>query len=196
MASPETRFHSDLASTLLAVSPHLAALHATRGGVRDAEHCTRCGWHLPAVRLLRVGKGPQGRVRRALCAACGHAGDTVVQRGNAVLFPRVKKKKKRDNVPVRDNEAPAPPPSTDAFARADPRGLTTLAPSASSISIAPPPSPAPPPQITPRDRSRKKPGLQDMLARNRQKEKNKSATDANKAKADRGGGLAAFLNTL
>ncbi|KAF7977422.1 hypothetical protein HWV62_3566 [Athelia sp. TMB] len=185
-------FSADLARALLPISPHLAALHAARGRVHE-HHCRRCGDYLPRVRLVRAGTG---RVKRSTCAACGHAENTPLDRGNASLFPRVKR---------RQNVGAAVLPSATALPSIEiaPASIAGDVPTARNEARAepqPPPSQRPRDRATPsqlanaggaaRDRSKKKPGLQEMLARNRAKEKSKEG------KPGAGSGLADFLSTL
>lgn len=102
-----TQFQLDLASELLAVSNNIAALHASRfRKLHPAEplpHCAKCGSFLPSTRIIRHQK-------RKACGTCANIQDTPVDRGNAVLFPRVKKAKSSTQMPAPQMPAQSPPP--------------------------------------------------------------------------------------
>ncbi len=199
------------------ISPALAALHVTRyrlihspnarSHTFDTTHCTACGTILTggsgSVRVMRKhaprksGK-PYLRVIRRSCEVCGEHQDVPIEGGGAFGFAKVGKQRLQEVVPISVSD---PAPRTEPVAVAEPL----------AVSIKPAPSPVPPntPRPIPssaqiprakgqepksmdgrsKSRVKKKSGLSDMLARNKERqEKERSAQGST--------GLAAFLQNL
>lgn len=170
------KFAQALPFALAPVSTQLAALHTVRS--QQPYSCTRCGSQL----ALRVRSGRQSRgSARAIsttCLVCGGVSNTTVQEGNAAAsFPSRKRRRvaeaeldlSQSKVQEQLLRAPAP-------------AIETPSPSSPTITH---------PAQTSQIKSKKKSGLQEMLQRNREKEKKRTQTDqATPA------GLSAFLSTL
>ncbi|PSS05418.1 hypothetical protein PHLCEN_2v3907 [Hermanssonia centrifuga] len=165
----------------------------------------------------RVGT-PSVRVLRRSCSVCGHDEDVPVAKGNAEKFPGVPKRRKTSMKvgtmpPEQDATLPEAPASRKNVASAvptrestpvnatlsrsssavpslQPSRFTTPVPTPSSRSRSSAPAPTPSQSSSSRSMSRpkKKSGLQDMLARNRERQEQEKKAD--------GGGLAAFLEGL
>ncbi|KAA1466422.1 hypothetical protein DENSPDRAFT_876500 [Dentipellis sp. KUC8613] len=198
---PSAAFACSLPDALLSVSPALAALHAVRA--RRQYHpeplpafCARCGSYLfdghGAFRLSRPSlsrqkdrkRSAQERSAEMSCAACGHTQRTLLPRGNAALFKPVRRRIAPQTSATRPTAAPQPP--TDVNIPDTP--LTPLTPLSHS------PSPSPLPSVASsqpkKSRPKKKSALQEMLARN--KEKQERVKSGNTASS----GLESFLSTL
>jgi hypothetical protein len=171
-----SKFRDAFPYTLLSVSPALAALHSRKGGCED--WCSKCRSYLLAgsaeIQTVHMKKRkrtlPPTRVLRKTCRACGWENDTLI--------------------------APKPPSSVSrtSSASVEPRSIKALPISAASpIQKQPAPSSLPLSPVQIKARPKKKPGLQEMLARNRQK--TEQAQQKNRD-AQVPGGLAAFLNGL
>ncbi|OCH94122.1 hypothetical protein OBBRIDRAFT_748415 [Obba rivulosa] len=150
------------------------------------------------------------RVLRRSCEACGHVEDMRVERGNASSFPPPQRarhaKSSTPSIPDRVKLAAAPSKSAGMHGQSQPEPSTRLAPLQTVLAAASPPSlkPTPPPigsagsrSSTPgpiaeatrtKTRPKKKSGLQDLLARNRQRQEEDKKAD--------GHGLSAFLQGL
>lgn len=198
------------------ISPALAALHVTRsrlsqsshaGGSRtfDTTHCTACGTYLRGgtgcIRAMRIhaprksGK-PYLRVLRKSCLVCGKHQDIPIEEGEP---PALAKATKRQ---ILTASVPNPVPSSELVPAnkppvAVPKPSPILVVSSSAASPAPssPQLPRPQGQDTKaidqrgRARAKKKTGLSDMLARNRERQEKERLTGENT-------GLAAFLQNL
>lgn len=210
-----TKYQLSLPFALLAASPSLAALHATRARILnptestflDATHCLKCGSYLlnadgkvtierPRKRRKGVAKGDKAitSVLKRTCGVCGFRDDVPVDRGNASLFPKIKKGA-TPSLPTESSqlfEFTTKALGNPNFDRpsSQPRSSSV----ASSTHPAPtlplhPPQPLPPARS--KNRSKKKSGLQDMLLRNKERE------EKERLKENHGqGGLAAFLSGL
>ncbi len=172
MDSATRKFEQAVPLVLQPVDPRLAALHASRTHASNPAICARCGSVL-AVRTRVARTKHNTRVIAASCTVCGAASSMPVERGNAAAFPPYRRKSGSGHAapPRQPPVAVAPPPSS----------TRPLLLSVSSV---------------PEDRSssrpssnKKKSALQEMLQRNRDKEKKRTNTDA-------ATGLSAFLSTL
>ncbi|KAI0771609.1 hypothetical protein BD413DRAFT_604378 [Trametes elegans] len=243
--APTAKFQLALPSLLAPISPHLAALHATRARLlhpSDADpslagtHCARCGIPLllsggrtRAVRVHKKSKtssrpapAPQSfaRVLRRSCRACGLDEDVpLVGTASAPAFPPVRDRARRTpsaapRVPRAAAPASesarvgvhAPPVSQPHPARSLHPSETPAASRSSSHAPIPPPAPGPlrapaastgPAPGRPqaemgtaqnKARSKKKAGLQSLLARNREKQEQEKKRESQ--------GLSAFLQGL
>jgi len=169
------KFAQALPFALAPVSAQLAALHTARTRSQQPYSCTRCGSQL----TLRVRSGRQSRgSARAIsttCSVCGGVSNTAVQEGNAAAsFPSRKRRRVTEpdlnlsQTKVQEQLPQVPAPVVET-------APTITHPAQASQPIKP----------------KKKPGLQEMLQRNREKEKKRAQTDQAKP-----AGLSAFLSTL
>ncbi|KAI0763255.1 hypothetical protein BC629DRAFT_1597028 [Irpex lacteus] len=212
------KFQLAVPNVIQTISPALAALHVTRyrlihspnarSHTFDTTHCTACGTLLAggsgSVRVMRKhpprksGK-PYLRVIRRSCEVCGEHQDVPIEEGGASGFAKVGKQRLQEVVPISVSD---PAPRTEPVAVVEP----------AAVSIKPAPSPVPPNTPSPipsssaqiprakskepksvdgrsKSRIKKKNGLSDMLARNKERqEKERSAQGST--------GLAAFLQNL
>ncbi|EIW61961.1 uncharacterized protein TRAVEDRAFT_70191 [Trametes versicolor FP-101664 SS1] len=236
------KFQLALPSLLAPISPHLAALHATRvrllypadSSLADT-HCARCGapflatgGHTRSIRKKsrksKDGVAATIRIIRRSCGACKHDDDVVLNAGtaSAPAFPSIRERARRkSSTAPRVSTAATPAVSVAAQQQhalvSQQRASRSLPSSATpgssrSSSIAPTPSRlAPTPASsssspgktsgsfakTPESqapaqakaRPKQKTGLQTLLARNREKQKQEDK------KRDRQG-LSAFLQGL
>ncbi|KAF9464498.1 hypothetical protein BDZ94DRAFT_1256585 [Collybia nuda] len=173
---PTAKFRNALPYAVLPVSPTLAALHATTG--RGKEWCLKCGSHLLSgnaeIQVIRMKNRkralPLPRLLRKTCRGCGWSNDTPF------------------------TTRPPPSVSQTSSAGAQSHNFKTL--------VSPSPLAAPPtqkqllsssvlhPPTQPKQRSKKRTGLQEMLSLNRQK------AEAKKESKGQIGGLATFLSGL
>lgn len=198
------------------ISPAIAALHVTRSRLiqsshpsgsnhaLDTTHCTACGTYLRggtgSIRVMRKhaprksGK-PYLRVLRKSCLVCGKHQDVPIEEGEPPAFAKTSKRQ------VLTTPAPIPAPSSEPVSVNKPN-VAVHKPSpmlASSSTSSPGPSwpqlPKPQGQDTKamdqrsRARAKKKTGLSDMLARNKERQEKERLTGGNT-------GLAAFLQNL
>jgi len=131
------------------------------------------------------------RVKRRTCGFCGFSRDTPIENGNASLFPRTRKAIASGTIISASAEVSQAPeivpvkrssslPLSSSVGSSDPRiGAPTASP---YVPLA---------QACSKSRPKKKPGLQDMLSCNREKE-----AKQREGKAGGQGGLAAFLSGL
>ncbi|KAF8529141.1 hypothetical protein BU17DRAFT_80331 [Hysterangium stoloniferum] len=188
------------ATALQGISPGLAALHTSRLRLRNPDidfslspnACIRCGHQSVSVRSRvrrnapsqknKAEADPPQRVIERTCTACRFIHIVPISRGNAALFPASRKNK----------SGPAEPnfPLVPLLAQIPP----SLPP--------PPPPPSTPhtrrsgalPDVLISKRNKKKSGLQELLARNRQKqEQENKKLDASRGKP---GTLSSFLDGL
>ncbi|KAI0375621.1 hypothetical protein BV20DRAFT_1032064 [Pilatotrama ljubarskyi] len=107
------KFQLALPSLLTPISPHLAALHATRARLLypadtslATTHCTRCGspflltgGRTRSVRKKRrksaAGAPSVMRLLRRSCRACGYDDDVPLNPGNAPAFPNTRDRARR-----------------------------------------------------------------------------------------------------
>ncbi|CAA7259817.1 unnamed protein product [Cyclocybe aegerita] len=181
MDPPTAKFAHALPFTLFSVSPQLAALHNVRTGNQSPHSCPRCGSELAAsTRLVRTRSSTCSGPSRAVsvsCSACGARSSISVENGNASSFPSRKRK------------SPASPSVVSLSSATPPPVVQPPAPSPSTLVKPSKGRPATSPQHT--SKSKTKPGLQEMLKRNREKEKKRAKTEESKTT-----GLSAFLSTL
>ncbi|KAI0081757.1 hypothetical protein K474DRAFT_1768354 [Panus rudis PR-1116 ss-1] len=113
---PTVKYQFALPYALHAISPALAALHASRArllhypdpvcDILAASHCIRCGTYLldgsgeirtvrePPKKKRRTSTGQDAkRMLRRTCGVCSYQNDTPIERGNASAFPRVRRRK-------------------------------------------------------------------------------------------------------
>lgn len=210
-SSVTARFQLNVARVLEPISPSLAALHVNRARLTREEtrddlalsHCTICGVFLldgtGSTRILRhvrrrkrpkkEGESPRlVRAMRLSCGVCGHEEDIPVEtRGNSI-------REKKPTVGI-GTAIPEPPKSTPTTAlksvgsSTHPRMSGRYSSRSSqgstfqgSGNLQPPTSPRP------KTRLKKSSSLQDMLARNKQREE--------REKQKRSIGLSAFLEGL
>jgi hypothetical protein len=198
MTDPSTsEFQLCLPRLLLPISPPLSARHASRVRLLYPtesileDHCSKCGSFLlngnGNIRLYRkTVKGAHKKeqtlqnFQRRTCQTCGFCKDVPVGRGNASLFP--KRKRTRVNH-TEEVFAPVVADSDQSVPQPPPQPLTAAA--------APLPSRAAP-DLPQRSKKRpKKSGLQEMLSRNREKEKERQLVQESGSE-----GLASFLSNL
>lgn len=167
------KFRQALPYALFPASPALAALHAHRARLLHPDYapphptsCLRCGSLLVQQPRSFVNK-KSTRIHRSSCRICRGATDTPLPKA---AFPPTR----------RHRTIPAQSPLT----------ITQPIPS-----IPPPKSPPKPPSPVPsKSRPKKKSGLQNLLARNREnEEKERQKQKQNNTQL---GGLAAFLSDL
>ncbi|KAI0347272.1 hypothetical protein BDW22DRAFT_512299 [Trametopsis cervina] len=189
--------------------------HAKAGGSRtfDTTHCTKCGMYLLAghgsVRVARKqlsrkhGKTQQHvRVLRKSCLVCGEVQDVPVEGGDPPAFAKVGKKKalhiSASKLVPDAVSAPLPQPSQgDNTARnTESRSSTIVAetrpslPAKQTIQAQPSPSQSTDPSgLRNKARAKKKSGLSDMLARNKERQQKERTAGTSR-------GLAAFLQDL
>lgn len=179
------KFQQALPYALLRVSPSLSALHTSRvrklaGTVtpQQLDSCARCGtfFHVSdsSTRITRLNR-PTRTCLQSKCGQCGWLNEFAVTCGNASLFPRRKRGssityEKQKTISSAAPPAPEPKPIDQP--------VPVAATSAGLVSKA-------------KSRAKKRTGLQEMLARNREKEQR-----AKVAPAEPQSGLAAFLDSL
>ncbi|KAI0053560.1 hypothetical protein FA95DRAFT_1600708 [Auriscalpium vulgare] len=201
---PTAAYRRRVPDALHAVSPALAAFHAARAHslhpdipARPLDRCPKCGsLHDPAARVRPIRHANKGLHRsrpgaprrlQSTCAACAHVDSMSLEHDNASLYPRVRGRALRNApAPTYYAEAPLPDP---------PRSSEGLAPRSVSSPLAPASAVHPPASRTPPSHQAKKPrtkksGLQEMLARNRERQQGNPAKDASSS------GLAGFLTEL
>lgn len=158
-----------------------------------------------------------GRFSEITCSSCGHVERTPRPVGNAALFPKVRRRAPSAASGFDSTRTIAPIPQSSrstaaAIAVSNPPPMHTSSLSSHqqpSPSIPPPPAttthsrsqsstpqppqtqpPPPPPPTTKKARTKKKSGLQELLARNKEKQA------GNKEGDGPGSGLASFLSSL
>jgi len=148
------------------ICPSLSAIHATRARTQhpldqDSPFCSKCGSFLyNGNAQISLRRKKNIKILRRKCYACSHCQDITIDRGNASLFPKRTRSHKR-TPPLDVISHPIPASSPDRTS------------------------------ITPRPKKRlKNTGLQAMLSRNREKEKERLTNQ------EGSGGLAAFLSGL
>jgi len=195
--SSTTKYQLSLPFVLLHASPSLAALHATRARILhptesaflDSTHCLKCGSYLDGkVFSVKRQKSSKGlKVMTRTCGACGFTHNIPIDRANTSSFPRTRKSKTAASVPADLLPSPEAEPILGLNLPATPSIVSSNTHTARPPAITSSTQPTAP--VRSKARPKKKPGLQDMLSRNREKE----------AKARQGkneGGLAAFLSGL
>lgn len=161
-----------------------------------------------------------GRFSEITCSSCGHVERTSRPVGNATLFPKVRRRapsaasgfdSTRTFTPIPSssrlpaitvsNPPPTHTPSPSSHQQQPPPSIPILPPPSSSSTHSrsqsstpqppqPLPQPPPPPTTTKKPRTKKKSGLQELLARNKEKQA------GNKEGDGPGSGLASFLSSL
>ena len=204
-----TKYQLSLPFVLLPASPSLAALHATRARILhptesaflDSTHCVKCGSYfddeIQPVKRRKAFKG-EGyiRVMTKICRSCGFCYEIPIDGGNASSFPRTRKARASISVPAPLSERVLTKPQIlvveTAFNQQRSPSVASSNPQTPYPSHPPTASSSKPPvPARSKTRPKKKPGLQDMLSRNKQKE-----AKAREAKNEGQGGLAAFLSGL
>ena len=201
-----SRFQLNVARALNPVAPSLAALHINRArslqeqylGTCDnlaLSHCANCGAFLldgtGSMRIIRHARtkrrpkreGQSSRPVRALhmlCSVCGHEGEVPVETDNASIHLPITKKEVDAIVPISGSSNVALP-----IEQSESKTILRNPQSRGAPSPASAFHPAPRPKVRPK----KSTGLQDMLARNRQREEQDK-------KKQTGSGLSAFLDGL
>lgn len=161
-----------------------------------------------------------GRFSEITCSSCGHVERTPRPVGNAALFPKVRRRapSAASGFDSTLTLAPIPQssrPTAAAITVSNPPPMHAPSPSShqpspSSISIPPPSThsrsqsstpqppqlPPPPPTTTTakKARAKKKSGLQELLARNKEKQAGNKQGDGSREAP--GSGLASFLSSL
>ena len=177
---PALRFQQTLPYLLNPLSPSLAAIHASRARrqlpdalPQDPSLCPACGYYLSMnSRISRSSKSKKTRVFQRTCVACQKVQVTRLDPWNG---PDTLSE------PVEGTPQPVIAP-TDPVKR--PEATTIPAKNKSELLVSPAASKT--------SRPKKKTGLQAMLLRNREQEKERM----NNTKPDGGGGLSAFLSNL
>lgn len=224
------KFQLALPHLLAPISPHLAALHATRvrllhpadSSLADT-HCTRCGapflatgGHTRSIRKKsrksRDGPSVVVRILRRSCGACGNNDDVPLNAGtaSAPAFPSVRERARRKSSTAPRVSTAATPAvfvaaqqqhasvSQPRASRSLPSSATPGSSRSSTVAPTPPrlaPTPAPPSVKLPESqqakaRPKQKTGLQTLLARNREKQKQEEDRKRDSQ------GLSAFLQGL
>ncbi|CDO75569.1 hypothetical protein BN946_scf184858.g9 [Trametes cinnabarina] len=133
------KFQLALPVVLSPISPHLAALHATRvrllypgDNLLAGTHCTRCGTPFLSTggSIRSVRKNPRKnssarshvslRVLRRSCRACGFDDDVPIDSANPPVFPKVRDRARRNSssaAPRAFGTAPATPAAVPASAQ-------------------------------------------------------------------------------
>ena len=219
MASPElaatTKFQLALPFTLQSASPSIAACHAARVRLLHPDHpplspsnCPKCGRFLldgaGTVRVARV-KHPRSRLKtkalarsiQHICHSCGHLTRIPISGGNASLFARVRGHVSEPKASIGAIDPPVMPqlPKHDPLQPGDPPNGGSRASPFMPIPQPQPPSPTPTPlssqpRASKKSRPKKKAGLQEMLAKNKERQAKEKAGGAGTT------GLAAFLGGL
>jgi hypothetical protein len=175
---PSLRFQQTLPYLLQPISPSLAAIHASRGRrqladalTQDPSFCPACGYYLPIhSRISRSSKSNKTRVLQRTCVACQKVQVTRLDRWNG------------PEAPTAAVESTPQPVITPTVPAGRPEAQPVAAPANKPEAV-----------VTPKaSRPKKKTGLQAMLSRNREQEKERM----NNTKPDGGGGLSAFLSNL
>lgn len=201
------------------VSPSFAALHASRLRLRpeSEDHragvqtpplttltCLRCGYTSVHVRIVRLKQTQQkrrqnqnqalshvipqdtlARVIQRTCRTCAFVERIPVPRGAAVVFGKTPRRTK-----AVDGSRAVSSDTNAVVVQAAPTQSTGS--SSSSPWQSPQPQPQPPKKTS---RPKKKPGLHDLLARNRQRQHNHDRDRGMDGDAT-GSGLASFLSGL
>ncbi|KII95140.1 hypothetical protein PLICRDRAFT_169820 [Plicaturopsis crispa FD-325 SS-3] len=207
-ATATAKFQLNIPATLLSASPGLSALHASRfrsinttdAALLDQTHCASCGvfdaGSTSSVRTARPKKRRRQSTSREMlktCGVCGYETRMPLETGNAALFPRTKKTRHAATATASLSVPRSVVPSVAAATPA-----TTMAPTPSQPSFPSPDrrsSSVNPADPGPRSgtRPKKKSGLQNMLARNREKA---AAEQKGSKEGAPSSGLAAFLSGL
>lgn len=143
---PTTKFEQAISLVLLPVSSQLAALHTSRTHFHSQCSCTRCGSELTTTRLVRSKRKRNTCTSRAILASCSACGAT-------------------NSSPV-EIDAPSFPSGKQTAPLATPQ----MAPPALTTSIRLSAS-----QPSTKKRN-KKPGLQEILQRNRDIKRKRTRT--------------------
>ncbi|KAH7920175.1 hypothetical protein BV22DRAFT_982311, partial [Leucogyrophana mollusca] len=209
-ATATTKFQFSLPFALLPVSPALSALHASRvhrlhpteAIHLNSSHCSKCGRYLldgdGTVTLKRTlkrkrkagGVTESQRVYRKTCRACGTSVDVPFISTGSKQFPRVKSPGVT-TTPVIGKPTMVQSQITSRDIPTSPFPGTPRHSSTPPVAQVPPKLTAGPPSVSSKGRPKKKAGLQEMLERNRQMEK-----QSEKKKRDGQSSLAAFLTGL
>lgn len=173
------KFQQSIPYLLLPVSSQLAALHTIRARASIPYTCSRCGSAASSTRSKR--NATEHRVISTTCSSCGTVTSFPIGPGNAASFPSWKKKA-RSSTGKEQGQSPTPLVST-------PTKPTTPVP---GLMVTTNPVAAQSQKVQPQNAKtvKKKPGLQEMLQRNRDKDQR---TKADQTKST---GLSAFLSTL
>jgi len=210
------KYQLSLPFVLLAASPSLAALHATRARTLhptesaslDSTHCIKCGSYLfngdGAICIVRPSKRRKSseregcrKVMRRTCGICGFSHNIPIDSSSDCLFPRTRKAMSSGttiSAPAEQSQPSEEAPHERAANRS--MSLPRSSPFGSYGTITQPGiapiAPSSGPAAQRRSKSRqKKSGLQDMLSRNRDNEEKRK-----KEKNEGHGGLAALLSGL
>ncbi|KZT20356.1 hypothetical protein NEOLEDRAFT_872848 [Neolentinus lepideus HHB14362 ss-1] len=209
------KYQLSLPFLLQPTSPSLAALHACRlrrthpqaSTLRDT-HCLQCGYLLSdglsevrtarARKKRRVSGGLMPKVLRKVCGSCDHVQLYPLDDGNAKLFPKAGKNTNRSGQTGRATELMRAGASSSSISKKDHDILPASSRETSVSRTEQKPSPSPrsaSPSVTDPvqvKRPKKKSGLQELLAKNRERERQEQARKGN----EQDGGLASFLSGL
>ena len=191
-------------SLFQSISPSLAAYHYLRSTKESSSRCSRCGYILhPSshTRLVRLSSPPRSPIVRSLrktCATCGHVNNTLIQPVNH-SFPFHSRHVITSPPPPQHHPSLSSDPTNPYLqvVPCTPGADRSILPDTPPISpqLDPPlhssPSPNAQPQPSTETKKRSRPkhkGLQEILARNRDRQRD--VTDRGEA------GLATLLRSL
>ncbi|TFK55932.1 hypothetical protein OE88DRAFT_1731569 [Heliocybe sulcata] len=206
------RYQLSLPLLLRSASPALSALHVARlrrvlpqEPTLQETHCQRCGSFLldglSEVRTATAKKRKvvSQKVLRKTCGSCGHVQLRPLELGNARLFPKAGRnfngssdRKEIATTPMRESE------SSDMAVISHSQTTDTVRSSSRDAAQSPRRSPSTEqkqssslPNAGPGKRPKKKSGLQELLAKNRERERQAQAK-----KDSSQSGLGAFMSGL
>ena len=180
MDQATAKFEQALPLVLLPVSSQLAALHTARTSQPPLPYtCSRCGSELAiSTRVKRSTSNTH--LLHTVCGVCGGSTSIVIDQLPAKGFPSWRKLKSQAR-PPHSRPIQSLHPTSDM--KAEVHATVTSPPISRPTGVQHQPS-----QVT---RPKKKPGLQELLQRNRDKAKNRTQKEETKQ-----AGLSAFLSTL
>lgn len=184
-----------LPSALHGISPALSASLAARSAP-TLDRCHKCGTFIldgsGQVRSSRSKRKatdtPAPRSLHITCGSCGHLHPVPIHSPCLSHFPTAKKARRAHiNSQHVLKESPLSP-----HPRLSPTPSASCAPqiSAEQVNSLKPHVPSPAPAVNKPRTKKKKPGLQEMLARNRERQEQERAAN------DKAAGLAAFLQGI
>ncbi|KAF9485301.1 hypothetical protein BDN70DRAFT_927556 [Pholiota conissans] len=188
MDAATAKFALALPYALYPASPQLAALHASRTSAIPPHACPRCGSCLSLSTTVARGKQSSRAIIRS-CSVCGEASSTTLGTGNVAAFPPRKRSSRRLHAPTPLSVTNPLPPEEATVLPTNTK--TSIMKATLSVQVEPPKTPNDNPSSHRLNTKKKKSALQEMLQRNREKEKQRTSIDE-----ARPGGLSAFLSTL
>lgn len=178
------KFAQALPFVLLPASSHLAALHTASARPAIPAACPRCGADATFQHTRIARRSKQTRVILTTCAACDGVVSAPFPSGTLPSF-NARKPKSIAEVPSSQLLVQASSVPVSDQLNLAPKAVTPVA----AVSANRPP---PATLGSSNNKNKKKSGLQQMLERNREKERHK----ANAADAKQSSGLSAFLSAL